>query len=121
MSDFDDVMLGKVPDRVKKILALKLGNNDRCYLKERKAKDFAYRWKDSYLLKIGEGRKMLKSPRYVAKDEKNKILYFLRDYPLKEGGIRFAGAVLSYRKQLELLDIKTFEGKNLFDIVWLRL
>ena len=70
MSDFDDVMLGKIPERVKKILALKLGNNDRCYLKEKRARDFACRWKDSYLLKIGEGRKMLRSPRYVAKRAK---------------------------------------------------
>ncbi len=120
MTDYDDVLIGKISERIKLILKVDLGSNDRCFLKEERANEFVSRWEDSYLAKISEGKKILKTPKYVSNDAKNKRLYFIRDYVLKEGGIRFAGIVLSYEKQLQLIDIKTFEGKNLNEIKWLR-
>lgn len=118
--DNDDVMIGKVSERAQKLVGLTLRNNDRCYLREETVRSFASPWKDSYLSKIKEGRKMIRSPRYLAIDKEGKLLYFLRDYPLEGGGIRFAGAVCSYKKQLQLLDIRTFEGSSLYELVWIK-
>ncbi len=116
----DDVYIGRLSEKIKEGLDLKLGNNDRCYLAEKKADEFARRWEDSYLAKISEAKKILRSPRYVAKDEERKELYFIRDYPLERGGISFAGVILSYRKQLSLSDIKCFKGEEITSLSWRR-
>ncbi len=116
----DDVYMGRLSEKIKDGLGIKLGNNDRCYLAEKKANEFAQRWEDSYLAKIAEAKKILRSPRYIAKNEERKELYFIRDYPLERGGISFAGIILSYQKQLSLSDIRSFKEKEISSFLWQR-
>lgn len=111
--DKDPVRIGRINIKVEKALGYDFGENIFCYISEAKLREFASRWPSGYLRKVEESAHIMRNPLYVGIDTKNKRLYYIKEYLVNNSFFRKACLVLSFEKQLSLIDIVSLDEKKM--------
>lgn len=111
--DRDPVRIGRINIKVEKALGYDFGENIFCYISEEKLREFASRWPSGYLKKVEESAHIMKNPLYVGIDTKNKRLYYVKEYIVNNSAFKKACLILSFEKQLSLMDIIALDEKKM--------
>lgn len=109
----DPVKIGRINTRIEKALNYDLGDNIFCYITEARLREFVAKWPKDYLKKIEEASNIIKNPLYAGIDEKNKVLYFIKDYLVKNQFFRKACLIMDFKGQLQIRDIIPFDDKKM--------
>lgn len=112
----DPVKIGRINTRIEKAINFDLGDNIFCYITEEYLREFVRKWPKDYLKKVEEASNIIKDPHYVGIDTENKLLYFVKDYLVKNIFFRKACIVMDFSKQLHLIDIIPFDDKKMAEL-----
>lgn len=112
----DYIRIGKINKRIKDRFKLELIDGDEVFILQDRLDDFVSRWPDSYLIKISEAKNIIKSPMYLAYDD--KTLYFVREYIKNQQFIK-VGVEIDIKNQPHLNDIFVLTSKHQKNLKWI--
>lgn len=112
----EPVRIGRINAKTEKALEIDLKENIFCYITEARLREFVNKWPKDYLRKLEEASNIIKEPLYAGIDEENKLLYLIKDYIVKGKSFKKAGLVMSFKGQLQIQDIISFDDKKLEEL-----
>ncbi len=83
--DQEPVRLSRLSKALEKTVGVDFGADVFVYLSEEDLRHMSELWASSYLLKIEEASKIIRSPLYAAYDGKSHKLYLIKEYVTAEG------------------------------------
>lgn len=112
----DPVKIGRINIRIEKAIDYDLGDNIFCYITERTLGEFVSKWPKDYLRKIEEASNIIKDPHYVGINEREKLLYFVKDYLVGNKCFKKACIIMDFSRQLNLKNIISFDDKKMAEL-----
>ena len=112
----DPVKIGRINTRIEKAIDYDFGDNIFCYITEDTLREFVAKWPKDYLRKVEEASNIIKDPHYVGIDEEGRLLYFIKDYLVKNQCFRKACIIMDFSRQLNLRNIISFDDKKMVEL-----
>ena len=112
----DPVKIGRINTRIEKAIDYDFGDNIFCYITEDTLREFVAKWPKDYLRKVEEASNIIKDPHYVGIDEEGRLLYFIKDYLVKNRCFRKACIIMDFSRQLNLRNIISFDDKKMVEL-----